>query len=162
TSAPVRSRSVPTIALAPSWPKGAGSGGASPRRAVSSCANRGAAVRILCPNGHLGFAPTRVGSFERGLALGPDMVACDSGSCDCGPMPLGADTSVSPLAWQTHDIEVMLVGARRLGLPMMIGSAGDTGSNSRVDRYVGIVKALAERHRIPRFKLGYFYSEVSK
>jgi hypothetical protein len=119
-------------------------------------------VRILCPNGHLGFAPTRVGSFERGLALRPDMVACDSGSCDCGPMPLGADTSVSPLAWQTHDVEVMVVGARRLGVPMMIGSAGDTGTNSRVDRFVGIVKALAERHRIPRFKLGYFYSEVPK
>ena len=55
-------------------------------------------LRILCPNGHLGFAPTKVGSFERGLAAGPDMVACDSGSCDCGPMPLGSDTSVSPVA----------------------------------------------------------------
>ena len=117
-------------------------------------------LRILCPNGHLGFAPTKVGSFERGLAAEPDMIACDSGSCDCGPMPLGSDTSVSPLAWQTHDIEVMLVGARRLQVPMMIGSAGDTGTNSRVDRFVGIVKELAERHRLARFKLGYFYSEV--
>ncbi|HEV2954984.1 MAG TPA: hypothetical protein VGX95_02615, partial [Xanthobacteraceae bacterium] len=52
-------------------------------------ANRG--LRILCPNGHLGFAPTKVGSFARGLAAEPDMIACDSGSCDCGPIPLGAD-----------------------------------------------------------------------
>jgi hypothetical protein len=44
----------------------------------------------------------------------------------------------------------------------MIGSAGDTGTNSRVDRYVGIVKELAVEHKIPRFKLGYFYSEISK
>jgi hypothetical protein len=44
---------------------------------------------------------------------------------------------------------------------MVIGSAGDTGTNSRVDLYVSIVQDLAERHRLPRFRLGYFYSEVS-
>jgi hypothetical protein len=121
--------------------------------------NRG--LRILCPNGHLGFAPTRLGSFELGVAAEPDMIACDSGSCDCGPVPLGSDSSVSPLAWQTHDIEAMLVGARRLAVPMIIGSAGDTGTNSRVDRYIGIIHDLAKQHDIPRFKLGYFYSEVT-
>jgi hypothetical protein len=123
-------------------------------------ANRG--LRILCPNGHLGFAPTKLGSFNLGLAAEPDMVACDSGSCDCGPVPLGSDGTASPLAWQRHDIEAMLVGARRLNVPMMIGSAGDTGTDSRVDRYVGIVKELAAEHKIPHFKLGYFYSEISK
>jgi hypothetical protein len=123
-------------------------------------ANRG--LRILCPNGHLGFAPTKLGSFQLGLAAEPDMVACDSGSCDCGPVPLGSDGSASPLAWQRHDVEAMLVGARRLNVPMMLGSAGDTGTNSRVDRFVGMVKELAQQHRIPRFKLGYFYSEVAK
>jgi len=122
--------------------------------------NRG--LRILCPNGHLGFAPTRLGSFNLGLAAEPDIVACDSGSCDCGPVPLGSDGSASPLAWQRHDIEAMLVGARRLKAPMMIGSAGDTGTNSRVDRYVGIVRELAREHGIPRFKLGYFYSEQTR
>ncbi|HKX10409.1 MAG TPA: acyclic terpene utilization AtuA family protein [Stellaceae bacterium] len=127
---------------------------------AKSQANRG--LRILCPNGHLGFAPTKLGSFNLGLAAEPDMVACDSGSCDCGPVPLGSDGTASPLAWQRHDIEAMLVGARRLKVPMMIGSAGDTGTNSRVDRYIGIVKELAREHKIPRFKLGYFYSEVSK
>ena len=123
-------------------------------------ANRG--LRILCPNGHLGFAPTKLGSFERGLAAEPDMIACDSGSCDCGPVPLGSDGSASPLAWQKHDIEAMLLGARRLGVPMMLGSAGDTGTNSRVDRFVGMVQELAKEHKLPRFKLGYFYSEVDK
>src|SRR5262249_54465176 len=119
-------------------------------------------LRVLCPNGHLGFAPTKIGSFQRGLAAEPDIIACDSGSCDCGPIPLGSDGSTSPLAWQRHDIEAMLIAARRLGVPMLIGSAGDTGSNSRVDRYVGIVKELAREHGLKSFKLGYFYSEVSK
>jgi hypothetical protein len=129
------------------------------RAAPARTANRG--LRILCPNGHLGFAPTREGSFNLGVEAAPDMIACDSGSSDCGPVPLGSDTSTSPLAWQTHDIEVMLRASRRLGVPMIIGSAGDTGTNSRVDLYVDIIRQLARKHALKPFKLGYFYSEVS-
>ena len=56
----------------------------------------------------------------------------------------------------------MLLASRELGVPMIIGSAGDTGSNSRVDLYVGIIKALAEKHNLPKFRLGWFYSDVDK
>jgi hypothetical protein len=55
-----------------------------------------------------------------------------------------------------------LLGARRLGVPIIVRSAGDTGSNSGVDRFVGIVKDLAREHRLARFRIGYFYSEVGK
>ena len=56
----------------------------------------------------------------------------------------------------------MLLAARELGVPMIIGSSGDTGSNSRVDMYVRIIKELAVKHALPSFRVGYFYSEVSK
>jgi hypothetical protein len=119
-------------------------------------------LRIICPNGHLGFAPLRVESFKIGVAARPDYIAADSGSDDVGPVPLGSDTSTSPLAWQTHDLEQMLLAARQLGVPMIIGSSGDTGSNSRVDLYVQIIKELAAKHGLSRFNVGYFYSEVDK
>ena len=119
-------------------------------------------LRIICPNGHLGFAPLRVESFELGCAAAPDYIAADSGSDDVGPVPLGSNTSTSPLAWQRHDLEQMLLAARRLGVPMIIGSAGDTGANSRVDLYVGIIKELAAQHGLKKFRLGWFYSEVDK
>ena len=119
-------------------------------------------LKIICPNGHLGFAPIRIPSFEIGVEAGPDIIAADSGSDDIGPGPLGSDTSTSPEAWQRHDLEAMLLASRRLGVPMMIGSAGDTGSNSRVDLYVSIIKELAEQHKLPKFKIGYFYSAVDK
>ena len=119
-------------------------------------------LKIICPNGHLGFAPLRPESFELGVQAQPDVIAADSGSDDIGPVPLGSDTSTSPEAWQRHDLEHMLLAARKLGVPMIIGSAGDTGSDSRVDRYVAIIQELARQHRLPHFKLGYFYSEVGK
>ena len=119
-------------------------------------------LRIICPNGHLGFAPLRVESFKLGVEARPDYIAADSGSDDVGPVPLGSDTSTSPLAWQTHDLEQMLLASRQLGVPMIIGSSGDTGSNSRVDLYVQIIKDLAAKHRLSRFNVGYFHSEVDK
>ena len=119
-------------------------------------------LKIICPNGHLGFAPLRRESFLVGVDAGPDVIAADSGSDDVGPVPLGSDTSTSPLSWQRQDLEEMLLAARRIGVPMIIGSAGDTGTNSRVDRYVSIIKELAAKHRLPPFRLGWFYSEVDK
>src|ERR1700751_3357425 len=119
-------------------------------------------LRIICPNGHLGFAPLRVESFALGVAERPDCIAADSGSDDVGPVPLGTDTSTSPLAWQTHDLELMLLAARKLDVPMIIGSSGDTGANSRVDLYVRIIRELAAKHRLAPFRLGYLYSEVDR
>jgi acyclic terpene utilization AtuA family protein len=119
-------------------------------------------LRIVCPNGHLGFAPIKPGSFRIGCASEPDLICADSGSCDVGPVPLGSDTSSSPLQWQTDDLETMLLAARRLGVPMIVGSAGDTGTNSRVDLFVGIIRELAKKHALPKFSVGYFYSEVGK
>lgn len=119
-------------------------------------------IRILCPNGHLGFAPTKEESFQIGAATKPDYYCSDSGSNDIGPTPLGQDICVSPYQWQKHDLELMLLAAREQGVPMIIGSSGDTGTNSRVDMYVDVIKDLAKKHNLPKFKLAYFYSEVDK
>ena len=119
-------------------------------------------LRIISPNGHLGFAPTKEESFYIGAKTKPDYYCSDSGSCDIGPAPLGADKSAGLYEWQRHDLELMLVASREQGVPMIIGSAGDTGANSRVDMYIQIIKDLAKKHNIPKFKLAYFYSEVDK
>jgi len=119
-------------------------------------------LKIICPNGHLGFAPIRTESFAIGVESGPDYIAADSGSDDVGPVPLGSDTSTSPESWQRHDLEQMLLAARKRGVPMIIGSSGDTGSNSRVDLFVSIIRDIARKHNLAPFRLGYFYSEVPK
>ena len=119
-------------------------------------------IRIISPNGHLGFAPTKEESFYLGAATKPDYYCCDSGSDDIGPVPLGADKCASHPDHQYHDIELMLLKAREQNVPMIIGSAGDTGTNSRVDMYVRFIKDMAKKHNLKPFKLAYFYSEVDK
>ena len=66
-------------------------------------------LRIISPNGHLGFAPTKEESFWIGAATKPDYYCCDSGSDDIGPVPLGADKCASHPDWQYHDLELMLL-----------------------------------------------------
>jgi len=117
-------------------------------------------LKIICPNGHLGFAPLKRESFRLGVAEKPDYIAADSGSDDIGPVPLGTDTCASPKAWQRHDLEEMLLAARELDVPMLIGSAGDTGATSRVDMYVTMIREIAAEHGLGPFRIGWFYSEL--
>ncbi|QDO89509.1 DUF1446 domain-containing protein [Ornithinimicrobium ciconiae] len=117
-------------------------------------------LRIVSPNGHLGFAPTKEESFRLAVETRPDYYCADSGSDDIGATALGADRSVSMERWQRHDLELMLLAAREQDVPMLIGSAGDCGSNSRVDLFVRMIKELAAEHQLPPFKIAYFYSEV--
>lgn len=119
-------------------------------------------LRIHCSNGHLGFAPTKEESFWIGAKTMPDYYCCDSGSDDIGPVPLGADKCASHPAHQKHDLELMLLAAREQGVPMIIGSSGDTGTNSHVDMYVNFIREIARKHNMKKFKLAYFYSEVDK
>ncbi len=115
-------------------------------------------MKIMVSTGHLGTAPSGRESFDRGLEARPDVIAADAGSSDPGPVYLGEDITMGLFA--EEELELLLTSARRLGIPMIIGSAGDTGSNRGVDQFVEIIKANAAEHRIPKFKVGYFYSEV--
>ena len=119
-------------------------------------------MSILSPTGHLGFTPIERGSFDLGVARGPDAIVADSGSCDIGPQPLGADEPYSPEDWQRHDLELMLLAARRLGVPMIVGSASDSGTDRGVNQYAEIIRGLAQRHGLAPFTLATIYSEVGR
>jgi acyclic terpene utilization AtuA family protein len=121
-----------------------------------------ARMSIISPTGHLGFTPIERGSFEIGLTQPLDAIVADSGSCDIGPQPLGADEHCSPEEWQRHDLELMLLAARRLGVPMIVGSASDTGTDRGVHQYAEIVRELARRRRLAPFTLASICSEVSR
>ena len=118
-------------------------------------------IKILCPVGHLGFTPLGTVSFEEGCKHDPDFVIADSGSCDLGPHPLGADVAEAPEAWQRHDLEHMLKESRRRGVPMIVGSSSDAGTNRGVDQFCRLIEGIAAEHRMKPFKMAKIYSEVS-
>lgn len=119
------------------------------------------ALKLMSPTGHLGFTPIERGSFDAGLADHPDAIVADSGSADIGPHPLGADRAHSPLEWQRHDLELCLLGARELGVPLVIGSASDTGTDRGVDTYLRLLDEIAAEHGLTPFTIAAIRSEVA-
>src|SRR5689334_20545450 len=117
-------------------------------------------LKVLISTGHLGTAPSNPESFRRAMEAKPDYVVADAGSSDPGPVYLGEDTTLGHFV--REELELFLTASRQKGIPLVIGSAGDTGSNRGVNEFVGLIKEIAKEHRIPRFKIGYFYSEVPK
>jgi hypothetical protein len=119
-------------------------------------------LKILVPNGHLGYARSEKGSFYLGLKENPDALAADSGSADMGPQPLGSGTASSPTQWQTHDLELMLIPAIKHNIPMVIGSANDTGTNQGVEKFAQIIRDLANKHKLKKFKLATITHTLTK
>lgn len=117
-------------------------------------------MRILISTGHMGTAPSNPESFYRGIETKPDFIVADGGSADPGPVYLGEDITMGHFA--EEDMELFITASRKYGIPFILGSAGDTGSDRRVDQFVGMVQEIARKHRLAKFKVGYFYSEVSK
>ncbi|UTF54783.1 acyclic terpene utilization AtuA family protein [Natronosalvus rutilus] len=119
-------------------------------------------VDILCPTGHLATVPFEEESFWRGVEKEPDFICADSGSNDIGPQPFGSDTPVCEEKWQQHDLELMLRGSRQLDVPMIIGSASDTGSNRGVDQFVRLINETADEYDLDEFTLATIYSDVDR
>jgi len=89
-------------------------------------------------------------------------VIADSGSCDIGPEPLASGKASSSAEWQKHDIEILLMGARQQGIPLIIASASDTGTNKGVDQYAQIVRDLVTEHRLGPLKLGMIKHDMTR
>jgi len=117
-------------------------------------------MRIMISTGHLGTAPSNPESFHAGIATQPDYLVADGGSSDPGPVYLGENKNLG--LFIRDELELFLTAARARNIPLIIGSAGDTGSDFGVDDTIRHMREIADQHRIPRFKIGYFYSEVSK
>jgi hypothetical protein len=115
-------------------------------------------MRIMISTGHLGTAPSGPESFRAAIETMPDYLVADGGSSDPGPVYLGSNSVLGQFV--EDELELFLVESRKRGIPLIIGSAGDSGSNHGVDETVRQLREIAERHRIPRFRLGWFHSEV--
>jgi len=117
-------------------------------------------IRILSPTGVCGSGFSEA-SFEKALAARPHFIGCDAGSTDPGPSHLGSGEAAFPRSAVKRDLRLMLIGARRLNIPLLIGSAGTAGGNAHLDGFVNIVREIAGEENL-RFKLAVIRSEQDK
>lgn len=105
-----------------------------------------------------GFQPA---SIDKAIALGAQMIGCDAGSTDAGPSNLGTGRCHFSHAAVKRDTDAILTRAIEHRLPLVIGSAGTSGSDIGLDWLCGIVREIA-RERGLHFKMAKIHSELGK
>ena len=116
--------------------------------------------RLLSPTGVMGSGFVE-SSFEAALARKPHCIGCDAGSTDPGPSHLGAGYAAFPRPAVKRDLRLMLLGARRLNVPLLIGSAGTAGADANLDWTFGILKEIAREESLS-FRLALIHAEQDK
>ncbi len=117
------------------------------------------AVRLLA-NCVVGLGFSRRG-FELGLAREPDLIGCDAGSADFGPSFLGSGRGAKATVSVKRDLAIMIEGATRLGVPLVIGSCGGAGAAPHLDSFRAIVAEIAQEAG-RRLKVALIHAELDK
>jgi len=99
-------------------------------------------LSYLALNGSLGTG-FREASLEAGLARPLAFIGVDSGSTDGGPYYLGSGAWIWSMEAYERDLGLGLRGAKRLGIPLIVGSCGGGGNDSAVEGYLAMVDRLA-------------------
>lgn len=117
-------------------------------------------IRVLGASGQLGYGiPTP--AFNAGLERQPDLIGCDMGSIDPGPYYLGSGEWATNPASTRRDLRKVLAAARRLDIPLVIGSAGSAGAAPHLDKTLAMVRDLAREEGL-HFRLAVLRADLPR
>ena len=116
-------------------------------------------VGVIFPTGMLGGGFSRE-AVRAGTEKGATAIAVDGGSTDSGPYYLGSSTPKTTAAAVERDLSILLIEARRAGIPLLVGSCGTSGTDSGVDWVAEMARRIAKEERLS-FRLACIYSEQS-
>ena len=99
-------------------------------------------TRVLIPNGAIGLGFDK-SALWRGVDMQPDAICVDGGSTDSGPHYLGTGTSKYSRAATIAEWRILMQAHAKLGVPLIVGTAGTCGTDSTVDWMYRITCDLA-------------------
>ena len=99
-------------------------------------------TRVLVPAGVLGLGFWSE-ALRRGVAAGCDIICIDGGSTDSGPHSLGTGTSKYSRASCKAEWRMLMQARAESGVPLVIGTAGTSGTDATVDWMYEITRELA-------------------
>ncbi len=105
-----------------------------------------------------GFLPEYIG---KAIDLGAQMIGCDAGSTDAGPIALAKGECHFSRDAVKRDVEAILTQGVPAGLPIVIGSAGTAGSDRTLAWLLDNVREIARENAL-HFRMAAIHSELSK
>ncbi len=125
-----------------------------------SKANGSEPIRILGASGQLGYGvPTP--AFSAGLERKPHLIGCDMGSIDIGPYYLGSGELATALAATRRDLRKVLLGALKLKIPLIIGSAGSAGAKPHLEQTLAIIREIVREEGLS-FRMGVLRADIER
>jgi len=117
-------------------------------------------ITVLAPTGTLGYG-FGAKALERGMSMKPGVIAVDAGSTDPGPHYLGSGEPLVSRISMKKELTQLIEAGRKARIPVIVGSAGGSGSKAHVDWTVAIVREIAREHGL-KLKLAWIYSDIPK
>lgn len=112
----------------------------------------------MAASGQLGYGIPEP-AFNAGLARNPDFIGCDMGSIDPGPYYLGAGRMSTNPEMTRRDLRLVLTGARRLDVPLLLGTAGTAGATPHLDATLAMIRDIAREEGL-HFRLAGIRADI--
>ncbi|HJU17128.1 MAG TPA: acyclic terpene utilization AtuA family protein [Stellaceae bacterium] len=117
-------------------------------------------LRVLGASGQLGYGiPEK--SLSAGLDRAPDYIGADMGSIDPGPYYLGSGELATAPATTRADLTRLLRAARKLDVPLLIGTAGSAGAAPHLAKTLAIVRDIAREEGL-HFRLASIQADMPR
>lgn len=117
-------------------------------------------LRLLGASGQLGYGIPSP-AFNAGLERKPDLIGCDMGSIDIGPYYLGSGHMATARESTKRDLRKVLVAARKLDIPLVIGSAGSAGAAPHLEQTLDLIREIAREQNL-KFRLAFIPGDIPK
>jgi len=114
------------------------------RKSVVGSDGKLAPLRVMAASGQLGYGIPDP-AFNAGLERKPHLIGADMGSIDPGPYYLGAGKMAQSDTMVRVDLAKCINGARKLGVPLLIGTAGSAGAAPHLAATLDMVREIARR-----------------
>ncbi len=115
-------------------------------------------LNLVGATGQLGYGVPEP-AFTTALERAPDMIGADMGSTDIGPTFLGSGDMATSPEQTRRDLEKLLVGARKLDVPLIIGTAGSAGAAPHLDATLAMVREIAAARGLS-FRMAVIRSDI--
>ena len=112
----------------------------------------------MAASGQLGYGIPEP-AFRAGLERSPDFIGCDMGSIDPGPYYLGAGRMSTNPEMTRRDLRLVLTGARRLDVPLLLGTAGTAGATPHLEATLAMIREIAQEEGL-HFRLANIRADV--
>lgn len=116
-------------------------------------------LKVLSASGQLGYGIPEQ-ALAAGIARQPDFIGCDMGSVDPGPVYLGSGEMATSPSITKRDLAAVLTAARKLNVPLIIGTAGTAGASPHLEATLDMIREISREHRL-HFRLATIRSDLT-